>query len=154
MPSRARDSTSDEKNDVISQPIWDTDIANLPAHMRSLEEWLPTCNSKYRTWIRNNTIIERGQIYFLNVNHMDRYQNHVISEGTFASPCGLTRTSYVAFSPAAGGIALGTVGANHCCLPEKGEELDQTFFDKSCYFVLGKVKLLIDWRTRLHSNGK
>ena len=95
MPRRDRDSTTDDNDtrDTIPTPVWDTDIATLPAHVRALAEWLPRQNPKYRTWIRNNTVVDRGAVYFLSENHLDRYHNDNLPAGTFANPSGLTRSA-------------------------------------------------------------
>ena len=70
-------------------------------------------------------MVERGNIYCFNTNHVDQYNNSVINEGSFEKPCMIDQASYRAFSPdPSSGTPLGSGPPNVVALAEKARELD------------------------------
>ena len=98
MPSSTRShDTSDDHNTVIPRQSnitgmhkWSTSPNDLPAFLQVLHKHLMD-NTKFRTLIQFNYVVERRTVCCLSTNHVDRVRNKILSKGTPAAPCNIHR---------------------------------------------------------------
>ena len=78
----------------IQKPSWDTSPNSLPAFMIQLKKWLPTADSRYKALIEYGFVRERGKLYCMSDNHIDRIIHKTLPKGTFEKPTDVARGTH------------------------------------------------------------
>ena len=81
------DTATDNSDNVVKQPSWDTSVNSLPIFLPLLHKWLPNKNPKYRTWVQYRIVIAGRYTHARSLNHIDRLIANLVTKGTFSDPC-------------------------------------------------------------------
>ena len=82
MPSS---STNDTDNPIV-KPSWNTSPLTQPAYAVALRRWLPTQDVRYKTLVESYTLNSKDNVLTMSDNHTDRLLNDVLDKGTFERP--------------------------------------------------------------------
>ena len=99
-PSATEGTTTDTTDTAAATaPTWDTSQATLPAFVHALQEYLPTVDSRYKSLVRDGSIIAGKYTLGVSLNHIDRLcVKGSIPKGTFAAPAQIKPADLIASS--------------------------------------------------------
>ncbi|MDC0525649.1 hypothetical protein OAO87_01525 [bacterium] len=106
------DTTADSSK-LLVKPEWDTATHTLPTFHHDLLRYLPKKDRRFKSLVRNSTMISGRYTVYLSLNHIDRVATGSVTDGTFIAPCAIKASDRVACKAvAAGSTTPAADGAN------------------------------------------
>ena len=96
------DNNSDNLDNTVKVPEWNTSSLNLPTFINDLGEWLYAENVRFKRLIEDGTAIDKRSVCCESQHHIDKIVTKTFTKGTFQEPAfGPPDPSAVPVAPAA-----------------------------------------------------